>query len=385
MKIAIDARAASHPQPGGFKTYTENLLRHLPCVAGEAEIVCYFDRPYHFEQQTQARVISARPALVGVVRREQWAVPRQALADQVDLLHFPCSTGARFCRVPVVVTIHDLIGWRQRPRFGDFPPLERVKRLCMWCYGRWAVSWAAEQAGRIITDSSFSASEINRLLGVPASGIDVVYPAPAERFQWQPDRQAEREVLKRHGIASPFLLAMGSADARKNMGTLIQAYAGLSEALRSRFPLVIVWTHGALTARMREVIDKHCMSDRVHFLSQVSDQDLVALYNAATLFVFPTLAEGFGLPPLEAMACGTPVVASNTTSLPEVLGRAAILVEPTNVQAISEAMAAVLTDTSLQSSLRERGLERSQEFSWTRTARETLAVYERAVREGHRG
>lgn len=379
MRIAIDARAASHPQPGGFKTYTENLLRHLPDVmSGDDEILCYFDRPYSIGRE-QARVLPVHFPLLGVVLREQWSIPAQACRDGVDLLHFPCSTAARFSRVPMVVTIHDAIGLSgPPPSMKAFLLPEKVKRLGMWLYSRWATRWAATNAACIVTVSQFSAREIAKTLGISSDKIKVIYSGVAEHFHPLPDGEARQAVQVRFGI-NHYILALGSAAPRKNIIALLQAYASLPTPLRERYSLVIVWTHGALTNQMAQVMDKLLISQQVRSLYRVLDQDLVSLYNGADLFVFPSLSEGFGLPPLEAMACGTPVIAANATSLPEVLGGAAYLVPPTDVQALSQAMVNVLTDTGLWLSLREKGLERSSMFSWERTARETLAVYRQTI------
>jgi len=170
-------------------------------------------------------------------------------------------------------------------------------------------------------------------------------------------------------------LAIGSADPRKNLNSLVLAYAELPPDLQEQYQLVIVWTHTFLSDEMEQLVYSADLQDRVQFLQGVGDEDLVCLYNAASLFAFPSLYEGFGLPPLEAMACGTPVVAANNSSIPEVVGDAAVLFNAEDVAAMANAIVRVLVDECLQASMIEKGFRRSSSFSWTKCARDTLRVY----------
>jgi glycosyltransferase involved in cell wall biosynthesis len=188
-----------------------------------------------------------------------------------------------------------------------------------------------------------------------------------------------RAVLSRYGITRPYLLYLGGINARKNITQLFTAYA----RIRERHPdlLLVVggkrqWRTGEIDAAFRRLD----LASHVHFTGYVADGDLPALYSAAELFVFPSLYEGFGLPPLEAMACGTPVVTSNVSSLPEAVGDAALTVDPYDVGELVLAIDRLLTDEMLRADLRRRGLERASRFTWARTARETLAIYEQVLR-----
>src|SRR5262245_2637439 len=168
------------------------------------------------------------------------------------------------------------------------------------------------------------------------------------------------------------MLAIGSADPRKNLASLIRAYAQLPTELIERYRLALVWSHRSLQDRLLTLARELGVADRITSVHGPTDQQLCQLYSAASVFVFPSLYEGFGLPPIEAMACGAPVVSSNTSSLPEVLGDAALLVDPTSTAGIAQAIAAVLTDPALREDLRRRGLARAGQFSWEQTARQTL-------------
>ena len=188
------------------------------------------------------------------------------------------------------------------------------------------------------------------------------------------------KALRTHyKLPDSFILAIVSASPRKNASGLLRIYAKLPHTLRDRYPLVMVWTHPLLQASIKEDIRRLGLTDCVHFLTRVPDEDLVLLYNAATLFVFPSLYEGFGLPVLEAMACGTPVVASNLTSIPEVAGDAAVLADPRDENAFARALIHVLTSSERQRALAEAGLRRARQFSWKCTAKQTLEVYQQGV------
>jgi glycosyltransferase involved in cell wall biosynthesis len=195
----------------------------------------------------------------------------------------------------------------------------------------------------------------------------------SDRFRPVPPDEA-RQVAGRLGLDGPFILSVGARQARKNVPRLLEAFTAL-RARGSRHRLALagptLWSDPTLSAALA----RHGLGDAVVALGYVDEQDLPALYSAADLFVLPSLLEGFGLPVLEAMACGTPVVCSNTSSLPEVAGDAALLVDPLDIGEIADAMARVLADAALAAELRRRGLERAARFSWQRTARATVAVY----------
>jgi glycosyltransferase involved in cell wall biosynthesis len=214
--------------------------------------------------------------------------------------------------------------------------------------------------------------------GLAPEAIVVTPEAPAGGYQPLDRDQATSLSARSFGV-SDHILAFASAAPRKNTHRLMQAYAALDHRLQARHPLALVCTHAALRASLRARAEESGIAHRLVLVQQPSDRDLLHLYNAAALFLFPSLEEGFGLPPLEAMACGTPVVASDTSSMPEVLGDAAMLVDPTDTSALTGAMTAMLTSEPLRQDYAHRGLERCSRYSWARTAERTLAVYERVA------
>lgn len=379
MRIGIDARFLTHPQPGGFKTYTEQLIRALLEVDPDNEYILYVDRPPIAEMITPlalnatVRVVPGTAPFIGMPWREQIGLAMQARRDRIDVLHALCLTAPVNAPCPLVVTIHDTI-WMFPHRFTR--QQQRVRRSLMDLYYRYVPKMAARRARAVITVSCDARAAIVQHLGIPAHRVFVTYEAAAPGYRFIDRSVAVDAVRQRFGLSEGFILALGSADPRKNISTLLHAYALLPERLRTKHDLVIVWTHSLLAGSILEEARVHAIEERLRFLQHVSNEDLVNLYNAAGLFVFPSRYEGFGLPILEAMACGVPVVAANNSSIPEVAGDAALLIDAESPSSITQAMERVLNDAALRDALMARGLQRAASFSWQRCARETVAVYQ---------
>jgi glycosyltransferase involved in cell wall biosynthesis len=315
--------------------------------------------------------------MFGMPWREQVELARQAARDKLDLLHSPSLTAPLRLTCPLVVTIHDMI-WFFPERFNHGKPWSAQRKLMEWYY-RLVPRFAARHASVILTVSQAAKESIVDHLGIAGDKVWVTYEGPSQIYRPVNGAQQIGAMRQRYQLTSEFILAIGSADPRKNITTLVQAYALLPTALREQYKLVIVWTHQFLAKELADQIEKLGLTSRVHFLKQVSNEDLVLLYNAASLFVFPSLYEGFGLPPLEAMACGTPVVAANNSSIPEVVGDAALLVDAQDTEGMAGMMAQVLTRETVRTSLAEKGLEQAASFSWEKCARQTMAGYEQSV------
>ncbi len=266
-----------------------------------------------------------------------------------------------------VVTIHDAVAY-------IYP--ETVANLTWLIYHVW-LPLVAPYINVVITDSESSRCDILRFLPVKKDSVEVIPLAAHTRFH-PLETQNIQPALRRYGVVPPYILYVGSLEARKNLPRLLEAF----HRLLPEFPgwmLVIVGARKWKSTPIFDTVRRLQLEQHVHFTGFVAEEDLPALYNGADLFVFPSLYEGFGLPVLEAMACGTPVVTSNTSSLPEVAGDAALLINPLDVSAIADAVLRVLTEPGLADDLRERGLKRAAQFTWERTARETLAVYNQVL------
>lgn len=304
---------------------------------------------------------------------EQVALRATCAAEKVDLLHSPYFASPLRPNVPTVVTIHDVIPL-VLPRYGRALHARIYMRL---------VSAAARRARAIITVSNASKRDIVQTLGIPAERVHVIYNAVDSHMRPAADESAVEGIKESYGLTGDFVLFFGGFDVRKNVEAVIRAF----HAARSSFPrpcqLVIA---GALNLvghplypDPRPLIRKLGLESEVIVTGRISEEEKPLLYSAATAFVFPSLYEGFGMPVLEAMACGTPVITSNVSSLPEVAGDAALLVDPTSVDAIAAAMVRLLSDPELRSELTSKGLRRASQFSCEALAARTLSVYREVV------
>jgi glycosyltransferase involved in cell wall biosynthesis len=297
-----------------------------------------------------------------------WRWRRAWLAQEVDLFHHPAGFLFPLHRKVNVMTLSDLI-----PR--HFP------QYCPDSVAWFEESFAnANQTDLILTYSEHTKQDVIKVLGVAEDKIRVTPLAAHGQYRPIPDKEQIRPLLAKHDLAGrPYVLTISSLDPRKNLTRLIEAFRLVKQREPSlRHQLILAGADLGAAESVLETVRRLDLGSQVRWLGYVPFEELPALLNGADLFVFPSLYEGFGLPPLEAMACGTPVVASRSSSLPEVVGDAGLLVDPLQVEELAAAMHRVLTDRQLPAALREQGLRRARLFSWDRTARLTLAAYEEA-------
>ncbi len=363
MLIGIDASRAARGKRTGTERYSFELIRHLVALDQKNRYRLYFDRPPFCELRIANCELRVMPfPRLWTHARLSWEMmhrPPDVLfvpAHVLPLVHPPRS----------VVTIHDL-GYLHFPR---------AHRLLDRLYLDLSTRYNARAAAHIIADSQATKRDLVERYGVAPSKIAVIYPGyDGETFQPLRDREAIEAVKARYGIAGDYILFVGTIQPRKNLVRLMEAFS-LLKRQAADLQLVIAgkkgWLYEAIFRRVREL----GLEGRVVFTGYVAEEDLPALFSGARLFVFPSLYEGFGLPVLEAMACGVPVVCSNASSLPEVAGDAALLFDPLDVEGMAAAMERVLGDERLRAELVERGLKRARGFSWERCARQTLAVLE---------
>lgn len=298
-----------------------------------------------------------------------------------DLVHIPnLFSVPRVLPCPYVMTVHDMLEHMSRPRQqGIWRPLyfQMTKRVL-------------EGAKRIFAVSNFTRSEIEKLFEIPSSRVEVVYNAIDERFLHGHANTADREMIaQRYQVTYPFLLYAGRISPHKNVVRMIEAFSALKTELEKDqlwpdLKLIIIGDDLSGNPDLRRTVVRSGVQNDVRFLGFVPIEVLRIFYDEARVFVFPSLYEGFGLPPLEAMAHGTPVITSNVSSLPEVVGNAAVLVNPENVFEIMRALHRVLTDRQLRDRMKERGYQQAMKFSWEISVRRVLDVYRSVVREGRR-
>jgi glycosyltransferase involved in cell wall biosynthesis len=299
----------------------------------------------------------------------QTGAPRLLEDLGVDVVHFTNGMVPISRRMPTIVTIHDM----SLTMFPGYHPLRRV------LLNRPLVDIAARRADAVVTVSQSAKRDIVRLYGLPAERVHVVHEAAAPSFHRVVDRAALERVRSRYRLADRFILYVGTIEPRKNLPCLIEAFAGRRRAGEVPPQLVCVGPYGWLSRDIEKRIERLGLRGAVCFPGYVPFDDLPAVYTLAEMFVFPSLYEGFGLPVIEAMACGTPVITGSVAALAEVGGDAVELIEQPGSEALGEAMASLARDAERRHELSRRGIARAQRFSWTRAARETLAVYRQAA------
>lgn len=364
LRVGLDVHTLGARQTGN-ETYTRELLNGLRCVADSSiDYVCYHtSRTEHAVPVGTHTRIWPRAPLV----RLPVSFPLLLRRDRIDVALFQ-YVAPPVTPCPVVLMVHD-ISFESHP---EFLPRLQVARM------RWLVPRSIRAAAHTLTVSEFSREQIVRHYGTSPDRISVTHEAASDVFRPLPDPFSQA-VLEPLGLPPRFVLAVGNLQPRKNLGTLLEAYARLVHTRRFEPPLVLVGQRHYRGAALLERINDLGLNRHVIWTGYVSDEVLVALYNRATLFVFPSLYEGFGLPVLEAMACGTPVVSSHAASLPEVSGDAALLVDPHSVTELAAAIERVATDIDVQRRLRERGFQRAAQFSWNTLAAQTVEVLKRCA------
>jgi len=312
------------------------------------------------------RPIPVSPRLMAIIwHRLRIPLPVETFIGPVDVFHSPDFVLPPQRRGARILTVHDL-SFMRYPE-GATPSLRR--------YLNRVVPRSIARADLVLADSESTKRDLMELLDVAPARVRVVYAGVESRFQPIFDDEHLRAVADRYDLDPPFILTVSTMEPRKNLQRLFAAYAFLRQRLAFAPRLVVVGAKGWLTEGIFAALEESGIQEHVHFPGYVHDEDLPAVYNLACLFAFPSLYEGFGIPPLEALACGVPVACSNASSMPEVVGDAALTFDPTDVEAMTEAMLRILTDGELRADLIARGRERAERFTWTAAAANLLAAY----------
>ena len=371
LHIAIDAHSVGTGLAGN-ETYVTNLIEALAEIDTANRYTLYVTKPSAVERFAgRWRHVSVRRTLPhSPVVRVPLTLSAELRRRPVDLLHVQ-YTAPPLAPCPVVASVHDL----------SFEHLPATFKRRSWMQLRLTVRRTARRAAHVIAPSEHTRRDILKTYGVGEGRTSVVPLAASPRFAPVRDEKELQRVRHVYGIAGDYILAVGSIQPRKNLPRLVEAYA----SLRRRRPhdklprLVVVGKHAWLFEETLRAVEECGVRRDVTFTGYAPEADLPALYSGALCFAYPSYFEGFGLPPLEAMRCGTPVVAGDRTSLPEVVGDAGLLVDPFDTGAISAALARLIDDEDLRSTLSARGLARAARFDWRETARQTLEVYQRAT------
>lgn len=377
MKIAFDAQLLLEKEKTGIGWNSKMMIDHL---IKYPEVVCILNCFWTRNQEWADTVFAEYREKGCIINQSKWMPARiynhlerivpfpyhwvfGKGAEITQFFNYTIPTGVSGKRITIV---HDMA-------FLAYPETV-AKRTRRWL-GRYLKKYC-QRADIIVTVSEFSRQEIHRYLEVPLEKIRVVYNG-VELGHYRPRPEEEiRAVQERFGIAGSYILYLGTLEPRKNIETLIKAYQALRQEVNSAPQLVLAGKKGWMYDSIFGLIKKYELTDDVVFTGYVDEDEVPALMSGAEMFVFPSLYEGFGIPPLEAMACGTPVVTSDCSSLPEVVGKAGIMVPPTNVQRLAQAMKNLLTDREKREDLVAEGLRQAARFTWERSAQALIEIYQ---------
>lgn len=370
--IAIDT-SPIYRSKAGVGSYTKNLIGELPKIEHNTPYLLF-----NLKEQFGIKNKETRNAILrfaGAVKHlwwEQFLLPLSLWFRDIDLFHSPAFICPFIKTCRTVITIHDMAYLLYPDKF-----VSTYRR-----YLKFWVPLSVRVADKIITDSACSKRDIVRLFGISEKKVEVVYLGKSRDFQPITDKSLIDDFREKYSLRRDFILYVGTLEPRKNITGLISAYRLFKDmSPHLNYALVIGGGKGWMYSDIFKLIEKLSLVDDVIFLGYVQDKELPTLYNAAKLFVYPSLYEGFGLPVLEAMACGIPVITSNTSSLPEIVADAGIMLDPLDINALAEAMYNVLMDDNLRNSLIEKGLKRAENFSWEKTAAMTMDIYREVLSE----
>jgi glycosyltransferase involved in cell wall biosynthesis len=355
MKILIDARVISDKMHG-IARYAYNLIKNLAEIDTENEYILlsgYEELRDFCSRYKNFRFVRCNTPLYSI--QEQFIIPLILKREKVDIYHSPTFSAPIYQPCRVIITLYDMMHFV----FGKF-----IHKL----YYKYLLKRAIVKALCIVTISEYSKMDIVKWLGIPQDKIYVRYCGIEERFKPSDNTTVPDEIKNKYGISGQYILFVGNPKPHKNLNGTVKAFKIAAENGGLKHSLVVVGIEG------RAADD---LNDKVIFIKSCNDDDLIKLYQSADLFLAPSLYEGFGLPILEAMACGVPVITSDRTSIPEVVGDAAIMVNPEDIDEIANAVCRVLKDENLKGDLIRKGLERAKMFSWRKMAEETIKLYMR--------
>ncbi len=371
MQIACDARPLSKNK-AGIGQYTNSLLKHILTSEPTINLILCSNKEIDFEKNQRIKLIKNN-SFLWRKNSNLWLqslLPVILKKNKVDLFHGTLFLDPILSHVPSIITIYDMV-------LNTFPETMSWKnRLPL----KLLMKSSAKKAARIIAISESTKKDIIKFIEIQPEKIRVIYPGVSKNFSPLNDEN-DGVILDSLKLSPGYILTVGTLEPRKNLIRLLNAYKMIVSGDGEIPQLVIVGGHGWLKVDINKIVDSLGLSKKVLFTGYVSDNDLPALYRNAKIFVYPSLYEGFGLPPLEAMACGIPVISSDTSSIPEVVGDAGLLVDPYRTDEIARAINIVLRNEELYTRLKRAGITRSGLFSWDKTAQETIKLYQEVIEE----
>ena len=376
MIIGIDARFAIHNRRG-IGNYALKLIQNLAEIDDRNEYIIYIDKEdvdNILPQKGNFRIKKIFPS--NYLVWEQIILPVHATRDGIDILHCTGNTAPIFLdkRIKLVSTIHDVMFLKD---YFELPKSASYYQRCGRLYRKAVVPRTISHLSMVLTISEFSKKDImNHIPQLDNNRIKVVYSAANEGFGQIDKILALQKIKNKFDIDCNYILTLGALDPRKNTEFVIKTFIELKNESNINEKLLIVGVPNWKQTKFYNIVQKSNFKKDIIFTDFISEDDLILLYNGASIFLYPSLYEGFGMPLLEAMACGTPVITSNVTSMPEIAGDAAFLINPNNGQELKAAVMRLLNDENLRNNLITRGLKQAKEYSWLKTAKKTMAIYE---------
>ena len=377
MRIAIDARMLDVPYTG-VGNYTKNLIASLRNIDAQNQYTLIMSNESDFKIFPDKNLKIVRWGYPPFSLKSIFLLHKLLVKERIDIFHSPFCVVPLLAKCPVVLTIHDLMAMKYP---GFFAGRRFIARIFGRTYFKIFMRLSIKKAKAILVVSKHIKEELIDFMPNTRKKITVTYEGVDKSFRKIKEERKIALFRRVYNLKGKTVLYLGSVRPHKNVAKLIKAFGILVSQLNTECQLIIAGEKDKNLLVLKNLVEQLGLSKKTVFLNHVPEEELPLLINAADIFVFPSLYEGFGLPPLEAMACGTPVIASNIASIPEVVGDAAILVNPKDEQKIASAMLRLLKDHSLRQELVKKGYQRISSFTWKNTAKETMGVYQKAMTE----
>lgn len=374
MKIGIEAQRIFRKKKHGMEVVTIELINHLQKIDKENEYVIFVKDGEDRDciRETENFKIKTIPGIT-YPDWEQVHLPKAIRKEKLDLVHFTSNTASLFINIPIVLTLHDIIYLESINFSGTH--YQNIGNL----YRRLIVPKIVKKSKAIITVSMYEKKRIDEHFSLNNDKVKVVYNAKDSAFKKIVDDDLLNNVKKKYDFPGEFILFLGNTAPKKNSERLIRAYIKYAQKCETPLPLVVLDLARSYILNILKEMEMEKYEDRIITKDYIAHEDLLVVYNLATIFIYPSLRESFGLPIIEAMACGTPVITSNTSAMPEVAGNAALLINPLDEEDIAEKIYSLATDNPLLQDLKEKGYQRSEDFSWEKTAMEVLEIYNKLL------
>lgn len=369
MKIGIEAQRIFRQKKHGMDIYALELIRAIQQLDTQNDYVVFVkpDKDVCLKSSSNFKIVEVSGRTY--IDWEQISLPKAIEQEKIDLMHFTSNTASVNIKCPFVLTLHDIIYLEKNIAKGS------LYQIAGHFYRRWNVPKIVSKAQYVLTVSEFEKVQIHKTLGLKHTKIKAVYNAYNQMFKMIDDEEALQKVSQKYNLPHDFILFLGNQAPKKNMKRTLQAYAEYADETKNPLKLVVAESSEKDIMQLLTEINRKDIFKQIVLTGYVQHSELPYFYNLATLFLYPSLRESFGIPIIEAMACGTPVITSNTSAMPEVANDAAMLVNPFDVKSISEAIRKALSNQKLYNQLKFSGLNRAMAFSWENTAHKTINIY----------